>query len=117
MSGWRQQRVVVDRELGVERAHLAVRRDDQRVDLDEHRVGLAERAVGRLDDRHDLLALVRGDARAEAELARDPGMPAGQRVDVQAGERVGVVLGHLLDIDAAARREHEAAGAWRRGRT
>ena len=48
-----------------------------------------------------------GIAGAEAQLARDPRMPAGERVDVQAGDRVGVALGDLLDVDAAARREHE----------
>ena len=36
--GVAEERVVVDRELGVERADLAFGRDDQRIDLAEHRV-------------------------------------------------------------------------------
>ena len=53
------ERVVVDRELRVERLHLALGRDDQRVDLAEHRVRADERVVEPLDDREDLLLLVR----------------------------------------------------------
>ena len=51
------ERVVVDRELGVERLHLAVGGDDQRVDLAEHRVGADEGVVELPDDRGDLLLL------------------------------------------------------------
>ena len=47
------------------------------------------------------------DAGAVDEPARDPGLEALERVDVQAHERVGVVLGDLFDLDAALRREHE----------
>ena len=45
------ERVVVDRELRVERFDLALGRDDQRVDLAEHRVGADERVVEPPDDR------------------------------------------------------------------
>ena len=53
------ERVVVDRELRVERLDLALGRHDQRVDLAEHRVGADERVVELLDDGEDLLLLVR----------------------------------------------------------
>ena len=43
--GMAEERVVVDRELRVERPHLAVGRDDQRVDLAEHRLAADERVV------------------------------------------------------------------------
>ena len=102
------ERVVVDRELRVERLHLAVGRDDQRVDLAQHRVALDEGLVELLDDRGDLLLLARIlDAGAVDEPARLPGLEALERVDVQAHERVGILLGDLLDLDAALRREHE----------
>ena len=103
-----EERAVVDRELRVERLHLAVGRDDQRVDLAEHRVELDEGPVELLDDRRDLL-LLGGilDAGAVDEPPRDPGLVALERVDVQADERVGALLGDLLDLDAALRREHE----------
>ena len=56
----------------------------------------------------DLLLLARIlDAGAVDEPARDPRLEALERVDVQAHERVGIVRGDLLDLDAALRREHE----------
>ena len=51
MSGMPVERVVVDRELRVERAHLALRRDDERVDLAEHRLAADERLVELPGDR------------------------------------------------------------------
>ena len=106
--GMAVERAVVDRELRVERLHLAVGRHDQRVDLGEHRVALDEAAVELPDDVGDLLLLGRVlDAGAVDEPPRDPGLEALERVDVQAHERVGVVRGDLLDLDAALRREHE----------
>ena len=101
------ERVVVDRELRVERLHLAVRRHDERVDLAEHRVEADERVVELADDRRDLLLLRRvGHARAVDEPPRLPGMEALERVDVQPDERVGALLGDLLDVDPALGREH-----------
>ena len=102
------ERVVVDRELRVERLHLAVRRHDQRVDLAEHRVEADEGVVELADDPGDLLLLGRIlDAGAVDEPPGLPGLEALERVDVEADERVGVLLGDLLDLDAALRREHE----------
>ena len=98
------ERVVVDRELRVERLHLAFRRDDQRVDLAEHRVGADEGLVELLDDRSDLLLLARVvDAGAVDQAAGLVGLEALERVDVQARERVRVRLRDLLDVDAALR--------------
>ena len=106
--GMPEERVVVDGELRVERLHLAVGSHDQRVDLAEHRVELDERAVELLDDRRDLLLLARIlDACAVDEAPRDPRLEALERIDVEPDERVGVLLGDLLDLDAALRREHE----------
>ena len=88
--------------------HLALGRHDQRVDLAEHRVELDEGAVELLDDRGDLLLLGRIlDAAAVDEPPRDPRLEALERVDVEPDERVGVLLRHLLDLDAALSREHE----------
>ena len=103
-----EEAAVVDRELRVERLHLALRRHDQRVDLAEHRVELDERAIELLDDRRDLL-LLGGvlDAAAVDEPPRDPRLEALERVDVEPDERVRVLLRDLLDLDAALRREHE----------
>ena len=74
----------------------------------EHRVALDEAAVELADDVGDLLLLARVlDAGAVDEAPCDPRLEALERVDVQAHERVGVVRGDLLDLDAALRREHE----------
>ena len=57
MSGMPEERVVVHRELRVERTHLALGGDDERIDLAQHRLGRDERVVELLDDRGDLLLL------------------------------------------------------------
>ena len=104
--GVAKERRVVDRELRVERAHLALRRDDQRVDLAEHRVGLDEAAVEPLEDLRDLAPLA-GIADAGEQLAGVVGLVALERVDVHPRELLGALGGDLLDLDAALRREHQ----------
>src|SRR5262245_11766214 len=104
------ERVVVDRELRVERLHLALGRDDQRVDLAEHRVGADERVVELLDDRHDLLLLVRVvDAGRVDEAPRLVGLEALERIDVQPRQRLRPLGRDLLDVDASLLREDEQA--------
>ena len=77
-----------------------------------------ERVVELADDRRDLLLLGRvGDAGAVDELPRLPRVEALERVDVEPDERVRALLGDLLDLDAALRREHEQRLLRRRGRT
>src|SRR5262249_36493410 len=103
-----RQCTVIDGELRVERLHLALGRDDQRIDLAEHRVELDERAIELLDDRGDLLLL--GwivDTAAVNKPTSDPRLEALERIDVEADERVGVLLRDLLDLDTALRGEHE----------
>src|SRR5436853_40993 len=71
-------------------------------------VDIDERAIELLDDRSDLLLLRRIlDLRAVDQAARDPRLVPLERVDVQPDQRVGILLGDLLDLDAALRREHE----------
>ena len=67
-----EERVVVDRELRVERLHLAVGRHDQRVDLAEHRVEADERLVQLPDDRRDLLLLRRVASRRRRRRVAAP---------------------------------------------
>src|SRR5262249_3699365 len=65
-------------------------------------------AVELLDDRRDLLLLGRiPDPSSVDESSRDPRLETLERVDVEANERVRILLGDLLDLDAALRREHE----------
>ena len=103
-----EERVVVDRELRIEGAHLAVGRDDQRVDLAQHRVAVDERRVQPTDDLGDLLLLARVlDAGAVNEPPRLPRLEPLVRIDVQPDERLGLRLSDLLDVDTALRREHQ----------
>jgi hypothetical protein len=103
-----EERVVVDRELRVERLHLAGRGDDQRVDLAEHRVELDKSLVELPDDRGDLLLLVGIlDAGAVDQPPRLPRLEALERIDVQPDERVRRGRSHLLDVHAPLGREHE----------
>ena len=103
-----EERVVVDRELGVERLHLAVGSDDQRIDLTEHRVGPDEGRIQPLGDLGDLLLLTLvldpGAVDQAASLVR---LEALERVDVELRQRLGPLLGDLLDVDSALLREHE----------
>ena len=59
-------------------------------------------AEQRADRAHD----VGVDAGLEREPAGVEVLEAEQRVDVQAGDRVGVVVGDLLDVHPALGREH-----------
>ncbi len=102
------ERVVVDRELRIERLDHSAGRDDQRVDLAEHgveaRVGLEELR----HDRGDLLLLRR--IVDTGLVHQPPGLPRVEpleRVDVEAHERLRCGGGDLLDVHAALRREHE----------
>ncbi len=104
--GVAEHRVVVERDLGVERVHTTVGREDERVDLDQVGVALGvrtpeleqdvDRAVGRRR-----VEVGRLDPRAALRLAEPV-----DGIDVDAGDGVGVLLGDLLDLDAALRRQH-----------
>ena len=94
-----EQRVVVDRELRVERLHLAGRRDDQRVDLAQHRVLVDERGIQASGDRGDLLLLVRiVDAAAVDQRAGVPGLEALEGVDAVAGGGDRARLRHAVSV-------------------
>ena len=102
------ERTVVDRELGVECLHDAVGGNDQGIDLGQHRVALDKAAIELPDDVRELLLLVRIlDTCPVHQPARDPGLIALERVDVETHERVGVVRGDVLDLDTALGGEHE----------
>ena len=98
----------VDRDLGVERDDLARRGDDQRVDLDQGRVEFVEGAVELHEVRGDALDDVLVDGGVDGERGGVVVGEPDQRVDVEADERVGIVLGDLLDVHPAHPREdHE----------
>ena len=80
--------------------------DRQRVDLDEVGVVGEHRPDEALGDRDGGLE-VAAEAHREGELARLVVEQAEHRVGVVADDRLGVVDGDLLDLDAALRRAHQ----------
>ena len=100
------ERVVVDRDLGVERHHLAALRDQQRVHLHQRGVLAHEDVVELGEHRADRPDHVGGDAGLEGQPAPVEVLEAEQRVHVQHPHRLGVLLGDLLHVHAAHSREH-----------
>ena len=104
--------VGVEGDLGVEHGDLAVAGADQGVDLDQVGVGVGVGAV-ELQQR-----LGGGGGDLVGQGGFDPG-PAGRlsealdRVYVDAGDGVGVGLGHRLDLDPALGRQHPQVAAGR----
>ena len=98
--------VLVQRHLGVERVHVVLRRQDQRVDLGEVAVALGV-ALVEVDEQfgglfaRDLVEFGVGDPTSRG-LEVEPA----NRVDREEGDRVGVLLGDDLDLDAALGAQH-----------
>ena len=80
--------------------------DRQRVDLDQVGVVGEHRPDEALGDRHGRLE-VPAEAHRERQLARLEVEQPEQRVGVDADDRVRVVDGDLLDLDAALGRAHQ----------
>ena len=107
-----EQRVVVERHLGVERDEVLVLGDDERVDLDHRGIEVAEGAVAAHDGRHELVDDLGIDAETEGHLARLELLHADRRVDDDADDGVGLLGRDLLDLHAAGGRgdDHDALG-------
>ena len=104
--GVAEQRVVIERDLRVQRLDLPVRRDDQRVDLDQRRLLGDERVVQLRQQCTDRTHDVGVDTGLIGEPAPVKVLKAEQRVDVQTRKRIGVLRRHRLDVHAALGREH-----------
>jgi len=102
-----EERVVVESHLGVECVQAPVGRDDQRIDLDQHRLlghkGRVELGQERGDPGHE----VEGNPGGEGQPAAVKSLEADQRVHVEGGQRLRLLRGHALDVDAAPGREHD----------
>ncbi len=98
--------VVVKAHLCIESMNAVVRREDERVDLDE--VGVAFDVAAVQVDEHlggavECLGVETGllDERPRVRQ-RQPV----ERVDVPPRDRIGILLGDLLDVDTASGRDH-----------
>ncbi len=112
------ERVAVERHLRVERLDAAVGEDDERVDLDEHRLFGDERVVEPGQERADRAHDVVGELGLVGQAPAVEGLEAEQRVDVQAGDGVGIALRHLLDLGRRpSRGEHQQRALAARSKT
>ena len=99
--------IVVEGHLRVERVYLAVGRQHERVDLDEVRVALDVAVVELHEDVGGAVPAALGSrpAASTSVVRRRQRQPV-ERVDVQPRDGVRVLFGDLLDVDAAAGRDH-----------
>ena len=106
-------RVVVERDLAIERDDIAGRDLRQRVDLDESGVGTDERIPQRDEDVRDLVGDLSGKMCGRDDLACLRIVHSGDGVDGHLGQRVRAFYGELLDLHAALvgrHREERAVG-------
>ena len=108
--------VVVEADLGVEGVHAAVGSQDQRVDLGQVAVALGEAAVQLHEDVGDAVERRRGSPASTAAARAVVGDEPVDRVDVEHHDRVGILLGDRLDLDAALGGQHQQVLLRRRGR-
>ena len=93
--------LVLHLHVGVERHEAAVLELGERVDLGERHVALAEQPRQPGQDRREAVERAAGHARGGDHLL---GLEVGERQqvgEVAAPDVVGVLLGHLLDVDPA----------------
>ena len=101
------ERVIVERDLGVEHAQLPLPGDDQRVDL-EHRHVLGEEC--RVELRHQPFRLpgeIAGQTQRPGDGAAVMGHDAGRRIDREGHDFLRRLVRDVLDIDAAFGGDHE----------
>ena len=95
------ERVVVEGHLGVERDHLAPRRDHEWVDLDQRAVEFGEGPVKVADQRHEGAHLLAGKPKGKGKLAALVALEAGCGVDRLRDDLLGRLVRHRFDVHAA----------------
>ena len=91
--------------MGVERDEAAVIELPERVDLSERHVVLEEEPRELREDRRDPRERSPGHAGRGDRLLGHEVADRGNRREMAAADLVGLILGDLLDVDAADRRE------------
>ena len=107
MSGVAIERVVVERDLGVEHLELAARGDDERVDFQHRHVLGDEGRVELRDQALDLLGQIAGEPERPRGRAAVVRHGAGRGIDRERMDFLRRVMRDVLDVDAAFRRKHE----------
>ena len=113
MAGVAELGVLVERDLAVEGDDVAVLVEDQRVHLDERRVLALVDVVELHEHVGDLVDELGREVRGDRDLAGLRGGDAGDRVDLDARERLGLLDGELLDLHAALDAREREVGAVR----
>ena len=103
--------VGIEGDLGIEAAQLAVGGDDQRVDLEHLHVLRDEGVVELHGEIIGLLGQITAQAERLGDRAPVMGHGAGGGVDGDGVDLLRRVMGDLLDIHAAFRRDHEGDAA------
>ncbi|TPV97883.1 MAG: hypothetical protein USCAAHI_02684 [Beijerinckiaceae bacterium] len=96
-----EQRIVVERHLGIESEDPVVLGHDERIDLDHGGVEIAECAVAAKDAGDGAADLLEREAKTEGEFARLEGLEPHRRLDHHLQDFLWMVLGDLLDFHAA----------------
>ena len=94
-------RVAFHVDVAVEDEEPAVLGLAERVDLGEREIVAEEDLDEGRDDRGQLVEIVARDAGRGDRLLRDVGRERDERREVRARDVLGVLLGDLLDVDAA----------------
>ena len=102
-----EQRVVVERHLGIEHHQLALPGDDQRVDLQHRHVLGDERRVELRGQTLRLFGKITGELQRLGDSATVMAHDAGRRIDRERDDFLRRSVGDILDIDAALGRHHE----------
>ena len=105
------QGAVVEAQLGVERQHPPVLRDDKGVDLGQRAVARQVEREQAPDQRHGLLELVPGERQTVRQVARLEVLHTERRVRPLAEDLLGCPRRDLLDVHPARLGRHDHVGA------
>ena len=108
--GLAEQRVIVAVELAIEGDQITRAVDDQRIQLDQAHVALIEQIEHGHHDLGQLGRLLGTQSHREPELAALESLQALHEVHFDREDLLGMVVGDLLDVDAAHGRRNEGHG-------
>ena len=109
-----EERIVIERQFGVEREQPAIGGSNKRIDLDERSVSVEERLIKIGKKLHGGIDLLRIKPECKSHLARLKRFQTHARIDVLLQNGIGSLRSHLFDIHSAGGRCHEhglASGA------